>query len=128
MDDLQPKSAFSDPDSNNASAGVQSQLNLLRAGLVVLSGVFAVSIWVQVHYLRVERTNLQPILQSYDRDKQTIDPLLAKIAEYGRTRPAFAPIMQKYQLQVPTNVPVAPAAVKPSATKPAPPPAAVPKK
>jgi len=131
MNDLEPKSISPGTDSNGTSDCVHGQLNVLRSGLILLSVAFAVSIWVQVHYLRAERTSLQPILQGYDRDKQTVDPLLARIAEYGRTHPAFAPIMQKYQIQVPTNVPGAPAAAKPAApaaAKPAPPPAAVPKK
>ncbi len=130
MNDFEPKPTAPGLAVAAGAEGLQFQLNLLRAAVILLSGTLAVFVWLQVHYLRVERTRLQPILQSYERDKLTVDPLLAKIAEYGRTRPAFAPLMQKYQLQALANPLGTPAAVKPAApaaAKPAKPPAAVPK-
>ena len=123
---LEPKSILPGTDANGASAGVQSQLNFLRIGLIVLSATFAFFLWMQVRYLRIERARFQPVIQGFEKDKLWVDPLLVRIAEYGRTRPAFAPIMQKFQLQVPTNAPGAPAAAKPAApaaAKPAPAPA-----
>jgi hypothetical protein len=127
MNEYEPKPIFSGTESSRAADCVQGQLNVLRAGLLLLTALFALYVWVQVHYLGIERKNLQPFLQGYEKEKQTVvEPLLAKISEYGRTHPAFAPIMQKYGIPPATN---APATAKPAAPAPAPAkPAPAPKK
>lgn len=125
MNDFESKTTSQGQEVNRASVGVQCQLNWLQAGLILLSALFTFCVWLQVHYLGIERANLQPFFQSYDRDKQAVDPLLAKIVEYGRTHTAFAPIMLRYNITVPTNVAVAPTVGKPAgpaAAKPAAPP------
>lgn len=123
MNDFEPKTPISSPDAN--AAGVQSQLNWLKAGLIILSVLFSFSIWMQVHFMGLERKSLQPMIKSFEQDKPAVDALLAKVAEYGRTHSAFAPIMQRYNIQPTTGGPGAPATAKPStpaAAKPAAPP------
>jgi hypothetical protein len=74
------------------------------------------------------------VVQAYNNDKPNVDAFVAKLADYGRTHPDFAPIMKKYQLQPPTNS-VAPASApktagttSPAPAKAAPAPAPAPKK
>ena len=133
MNDLEKK-----PSSTGASShgdAVQLQLTILLIGLIVLAGTFAVFVWRQVRYMKADLALLKPIaalhIQGYNQEKPTVDALVARIVEYGRTHPDFEPIMRKYQLQAFTNAPAAPAAAKPAAPVPARPatnPAPAPKK
>lgn len=123
MNEYEPKGNFLGTEASRAADAVQGQLNVLRTGLLLLTALFALYVWVQVHYLGIERKNLQPFLQTYEKEKQAVvEPLLAKISEYGRTHPAFAPIMQKYGIPPATNTPATakPAAPAPAPAKPAP--------
>ena len=107
----------------HACEGLQKQLNLLLIGLIVLSATLAVFLLMQTRYIRHDLTNMKPaagvIIQGYNQEKPAVDAFVAKVTEYARTHPDFAPIAHKYQLQVTNAAP---------ATKPGAAPAPAPKK
>jgi hypothetical protein len=125
MSDLETK-----PGSDNASGsrneyqGVQKQLNILLIAVVILSGTLAMFLWRQTRYLRRDLEGLKPlagpVIQRYNQEKPTVDAFVAKVAEYARSHPDFAPIAKKYQLQNVTNVPSATSPIAPAANKTAP--------
>ena len=112
--------------------GVIQQLNVILVAVVILSGTLSVYLWRQTRYLRRDLEGLKPIagpvIQRYNQEKPTVDAFVAKVAEYSRSHPDFAPIAKKYQLQNVTNNPTANLPAAPAAGKPAPVPAAAPKK
>ena len=88
MNEYEPKATFPGLEASRAADCVQGQLNVLRAGLLLLAALFALYVWVQVHYLGIERKNLQPFLQTYEKDKQAVvGPLLAKISRPTTSAP-----------------------------------------
>lgn len=122
MSDTEIKPSVPANSSCPQCEGLQRQLNLLLIGLIVLSGTFAVFLWRQTRYIRSDLAAMKPaaglIIQGYNQEKPQVDAFLAKVSEYARTHPDFAPIAKKYQLQVPTNAPSpAPAAVPASPKK-----------
>lgn len=130
MNDLETKPEPTASGSRSDYECVQRQLNILLIAVVILSATFSVFLWRQTRYLRRDLEGLKPlagpVIQRYNQEKPTVDAFVAKVAEYARSHPDFAPIAKKYQLQNITNVPaattqpVAPAANK---TAPAPVPA-----
>jgi hypothetical protein len=119
--------------SHNAYEDVQKQLNILLIAVLILSGIFSAFLGLQWHYLRQDLKRLKPVagpvIQRYNQEKPTVDAFVAKVAEYARSHPDFAPIAKKYQLQNVTNVPAAaPLPAAPAANKTAPAPAPATKK
>ena len=133
MNDLETKPESNATGSRNEYEGMQRQLNLLLIAVVILSGTFSVFLWRQTRYLRRDLEGLKaqggPAIQRYNQEKPTVDAFVAKVAEYARSHPDFAPIAKKYQLHSITNVPAAATQpVAPAANKTTPAPAPVPKK
>jgi hypothetical protein len=133
MSDLETKSESNAGGSRNEYESVQKQLNILLLAVVILSGTFSVFLWRQTRYLRRDLEGLKPlagpVIQRYNQEKPTVDAFVAKVAEYARSHPDFAPIAKKYQLQNVTNVPTAvPLPTAPAANKAAPAPAPATKK
>ncbi|MSU57525.1 MAG: hypothetical protein EXS35_04995 [Pedosphaera sp.] len=119
---------------NNQNDGIQTQINLILGALIILTATVAAYLYVQARHLRADVNAFRPthaaVIQGYNNEKPAVDAFLAKLVDYGKTHPDFAPIMKKYQLQPGTNA-VAPAsAAKPaaSAVKPAAPAAPAPAK
>lgn len=127
MNDLETKPESNASGSRNEYEGMQKQLNILLMAVVILSATFSVFLWRQTRYLRRDLEGLKPmagpVIQRYNQEKPTVDAFVAKVAEYARTHPDFAPIAKKYQLQNITNVPAATQPAVPSANKTAPVPA-----
>ena len=118
MSELETKS----PAPANGSGDnecLQKQLNILLVGLIVLSATVGVFLWRQVHYLRKDLEATRPLynamMQSMAQERPVVDAFAAKLADYARKHPDFAPIAQKYQL-LGTN---GPATTKPAASAPA---------
>lgn len=133
MSDLETKPESSAIGSRHEYEGIQKQLNILLLAVVILSGTLSVFLWRQTRYLRRDLEGLKPlagpVIQRYNQEKPTVDAFVAKVAEYARTHPDFAPIAKKYQLQNVTNVPpAATVPVAPAANKTAPAPAPATKK
>jgi hypothetical protein len=101
-------------------ASLQRQVSWLLIVLMLVSGTLCVFLWRQA---RIARKDLQSfklpagqIIQAFQRDKSAMDAFVAKVAEYGKTHSDFAPIMEKYKIQVATNpAPGAVATPKPAA-------------
>lgn len=96
---------------------VQRQMNTVLIALIILSGTFAIFLWRQTRYIRHDLDALKPaanaIVQGYNQEKPAVDAFVAKVTDYARTHADFAPIAQKYQLQLTNSS--APAG-KPAAT------------
>ena len=123
MNEFESKNAPLGGQSSEANAaGLQAQVNLLLAALIVLSGTFAVFVWVQVRHARQDLKNMKlqanSLIQTFTRDKPSMDAFVVKAAEFGRTHPDFVPILKKYGVPVATSAPPA-AATSPAPAKPA---------
>lgn len=118
MSDLDLKPSAPSPSSCQGCESLQKQLNILLLALIILSATVAVFLWRQVRYLKADMTAARPAFnamsQGYAQEKPAVDAFVAKVTEYARTHPDFAPIAQKYQLLNSSNSP------KPAAAAPAP--------
>lgn len=122
MSDLETKPTSPATGSCSGCEATQKQLNIVLIGLFVLSATFAVFLWRQTRYIRTDLAAMKPaagqMIQGFNQEKPAVDAFLAKIAEYARTHPDFAPLAQKYQLAIPTNAPVAAPKAAPAAVPP----------
>ena len=115
-------------------ASLQRQVTTLLLAVFVLSGTVTVFLWRQARYARADLELLKPpaaqIIQSFKQEKLIMDDFVAKLSEFGKTHPDFAPILNKYKIQpvAATGVTSAPPAVIAPKTTPAPVPATIPKK
>jgi hypothetical protein len=128
MNDPETKSfAPESEDLKQQCVCLQRQMTTLLLALVIVSSTLSVFLWRQVRYARRDLEALKPpaaqIIREFNQARPGMDTFLAKVTEYGRTHPDFAPILTKYRIPVATAAP--PATV--TAPKPAAP-AAAPKK
>lgn len=109
-----PESA--DPDA--AHRCLQSQLNVMLAILVLLSGTVCAYFYRQLTYsqkdLALFRPQAQQAIEAYERDKPILNDFIKKMTDYAATHPDFAPIAVKYGLMK------APAAAVPATPSPTP--------
>lgn len=129
MNDIENKPAGSGSADPNES--LQLQLTLQLLALVLMAATLAFFFYVQSRRASFDLSVIKPpatgLIAAFEQEQPGVNVFIAKIAEYGRTHPDFAPIMQKYQIPPPTNA-SAPAAPKPAATATPKPAAATPKK
>jgi hypothetical protein len=92
-------------------ASLQRQVTTLLVAVFVLSGTLTVFLWRQARYARADLEVLKPpaahLIQSFKQEKLLMDDFVAKLAEFGKKHPDFAPILAKYKIQ--------PAAAQPAA-------------
>ena len=131
MDNLETKSGSTNGPSDLAErcAALQRQSTVLLIGLVVLSGTLLVFLGLQSHYAGVDlegaKAQLLPVLQNYKQnEKPSYEKVEAQLAEYARTHPDFAQLLNQYRIQVavtplPTATPSTSVAVPPKSTVPA---------
>ena len=118
-------SEFDDKPLGTGQAGqsesLQLQLTLQLLALVLMAATLAFFFYVQSHRAKFDLNTLKPtataMIASFEQEQPSVNAFIAKIAEYGRTHPDFAPILQKYQIPPPTNTPP-PIAPKPAAPVP----------
>jgi hypothetical protein len=123
MNDLEPKTpATPETDGvNPPSGGLQRQMTTMLVALVIVSCTLTVFLWRQARYARYDLNALRPtaaqIFKEFNQKKPGLQAFVAKIAEYGRSHPDFAPIMNKYKLSSITGAPpTTVTAPKPAAT------------
>ena len=111
---------------------LEKQTATLLIALVILSGTLTIFLFRQMTYARRDLDAVKPpgaqIIQDYAQNKANLEGFVIKIAEYGRTHPDFAPIMNRYR-NILSSVAASPASPAPAASAPAKPaPAPAPKK
>jgi len=109
-------------DMKQQCACLQRQITTLLLALVIVSGTLTVFLWRQARYARRDLESTKAPIENSRKNKAAMDAFIARIAEFGRTHPDFAPIMTKYRIPMPTGAPPA------TATAPAPATTAPPKK
>ena len=99
----------------------------LQSALIALTWLFGVFVFIQFWRARGELAVVRPqaaqIIELGKRKEQPINQFVVQLADYGRTHPDFAPIINKYGIAaLTTNATAAPtgAAPKPAAPAPAP--------
>ena len=117
MSDLDSKPASPMASDTNANEGLQLQLTMQLLALVLLGATLAFYLYIQQHRARFDLKVIKPpavqLIGEFERDQPNVNAFIAKLSEYGRAHPDFAPIMQKYQ--IPTNLAAAAPAPKPAA-------------
>ncbi len=127
--DLKPAASPQGADLDQQCARLRRQVTTLLLALVILSGIFAVSLWVLRHYAVQDRDLLkatwaQPF-QDYERRRPMIEQFVNQLRDYARTHPDFVPILNRYQISL-TN-PAGPTPSAPTATMSVPAPGTAPK-
>jgi len=137
MNDSEPSNQSSQqPDAVKLQCEcLQKQVATLLIALVILSGILTIFLFRQMTYAQRDLNSVKPagaqIIQDFNQNKANLETFVAKIAEYGRAHPDFAPIVNRYRsILAPTSAaPAGAATPAPAATpKPAPAPASAPKK
>lgn len=121
MNDLENKPANPAPGADQ-NESLQLQLTLQLLALVLMAATLAFYFYVQQHRSRFDLKVIKPpamqIIADFERSQPNVNAFVAKLSDYGKTHPDFAPIMQKYA--IPTNITAAAAPVpKPAAPAPA---------
>ena len=125
------KTAMNNPDSTNPDssasadwqqhfAEVRRQVNLMllamAVGSLILMAFLFLNAWRAATDLNTIRQQFSQIDALSRNQASAVQALDARLAEYGRTHPDFAPIMQKYRIgqtnRPPTNT-TAPKSVTP---------------
>ena len=105
-------------DADATHRCLQSQLNVMLAIVVLLSGTVCAYFYRQLTYsqkdLALFRPQAQQVIEAYERDKPILSDFLKKMTDYAATHPDFAPIAAKYGLTK------APAAAVPATPVPTP--------
>ena len=113
-------------------AALQRQVTTLLVAVFVVSGTLTVYLWRQARYARADLEVLkQPasqVIQSFKQEKPIMDDFVAKLTEFGKTHPDFAPILNKYKIQPAATAGITSAPPAVVAPKPAPAPSTTPKK
>lgn len=117
-------------DWQQERARLERQISFLLLALLIVSGTLTVFLWRQVRYAKQDLQALRPVaaqvLQEFNQKKPEVDSFIARLYEYGRAHPDFAPILNKYQIKPLTGAPPAAAtSPAPSAATPAQPSAPV---
>ncbi|MGD0614675.1 MAG: hypothetical protein ABSA69_04435 [Verrucomicrobiota bacterium] len=81
---------------------LQRRTTLLLMGLIVLSFTLAFFVGFQVRRTGKDLDAIRPqarqMTAASEKEEPTINAFMAKLTEYGRTHPDFAPIMAKYRM------------------------------
>lgn len=127
-----PQSALSNETSDLRAQyeGLRHLVVSVLILLLVVSGTFNIYLLRQFRYagkdLETFRPYAQEIMTSYQKgDGPAVENFLARIVDYGRTHPDFAPILKKYHIN-PGPGTGAPLSIPPSATPKASSPAPMP--
>lgn len=129
--DIKTPPAPEPADWQGERARLERQITFLLVALVILSVTVTVFLWRQVRYAKRDLEMLRPVaaqvIQEFNQKKPEVDSFIARLFEYGRAHPDFAPIINKYQIKPLTGAPPA-AATSPAPAAAAPPqqPAAAP--
>ena len=115
------------PEPENATSEIaclQKQVGYLTVALLIVSMTVCVYMWRQARVTRMDLANFKTaavqVLGNYQKDKPQWDAFVAKVAEYGKTHPDFAPIINKYKIAVAPAAPQsAPSAAPTLPTAPA---------
>jgi hypothetical protein len=126
MSDLETKNASNTEDLRQQCASLQRQVSTLLLAMFVLSGTVTVFLWRQARYARVDLETLKApaaqLIQAFKQEKLLMDDFVAKLSEFGKTHPDFAPILNKYKIQpaAASSITSAPPAVVAPPVSPAP--------
>jgi hypothetical protein len=138
MNELEPKATpASEPAGwQEQQARLERQISFLLVALVILSSTLTVFLWRQVRYAKRDLETLRPmaaqVIQEFNQKRPEVDTFIARLFEYSRAHPDFAPIIEKYKITPTTGAPPAsatapaPAAATPQPSAPANRPAAAP--
>jgi hypothetical protein len=78
------------------------QMGVLLVALFVVSGTLTVFLGVQSRRVGKNLQSIQPqaqmVIAASQKEAPVISSFMAKLVDYGRTHPDFAPIMVKYHL------------------------------
>lgn len=81
---------------------LQRRTTRLLVGLIVLSFTLAFFVGFQVRRTGKDLDAIRPqarqMMTASEKEEPTINAFVAKLTEYGRTHPDFAPIMAKFRL------------------------------
>src|SRR5215475_3019099 len=81
---------------------LQQLVSSLMMVLIVISGTLGIFLWRQYRFVKSEYDVLAPaatqLIADYTNNYAMSQEFLKKLAEYGRTHPDFAPIIDKYRL------------------------------
>ena len=130
MNDFETKpTAPATTPSSDVVANLQTQVYYLLIAIILLSGTFAMFVYIQARRTQADLAATkkvgEPILQAFAQEKTTVEAFLAKLVEYGKTHPDFAPVLAKYpwffqfQTSAPPATVTAPKSAVPTSVKPA---------
>lgn len=94
-------------DENNSNPGqLQFQLNSVLILTCVVSLTLTGYLFLQYRALRRERAVLQPVVTRFQTETQPLlQDLNNKLVEFGKTNPDIRPLLDKYGVASPTNLP-----------------------
>jgi hypothetical protein len=109
MNDSETHSPAHNPDLESQIAALQRQVLLLLLALIVVAATIVSFLYYQSHILTYDLNLYRPkalqIIQTYARDKQTMENFDKQLETYAMTHPGFQPILRKYGWVPPATTP-----------------------
>jgi hypothetical protein len=104
---LSDSAAARPADDNGSTPGqLQFQLNSALILVCVVSLTLTGYLFLQYRALRRERAALQPVVTRFQTETQPLlQDLNNKLVEFGKTNPDIRPLLDKYGVASPTNLP-----------------------
>jgi hypothetical protein len=129
MNDFETKSpmASSNEELQQQCAALQRQITTLLLAVFVISGTLTVFLWRQASLakkdLQVLKEPAAQIIQTFKQEKPITEDFFARLNEFSKSHPDFAPVLAKYKTQ-PAVAPLTPSATQAPATATSSPPGA----
>lgn len=87
-------------------AALRWQSVTLLIALLAVSGILTIYLYTQARIAKSDletfRAQTSQLVEAYKKDEPVIKQFTARLAEFGKTHPDFAPILAKYQIAVAT--------------------------
>ena len=97
-------------DLKEQCSSLRRQMTMILMAMVVFSFTFMGYVFVQSRRVSKELDNILPEAQKVTAAAAKEDPVIktfmARLTEYSKTHPDFAPIMARYRVQGTSSVPI----------------------
>ena len=83
-------------DTNSEISGLRTQVRVLLAALIVVSGTLTVYLYMQSRVLGRELETNQRLVNNFNQGQPAVTTLINQLGAYSMTHPEIRPMLAKY--------------------------------